>query len=538
MNIHELNTKAITNPAYVALDDGSDTYKLDLNAKLSTMQSSISGAESNIATAQGDITLLQTNMGQAQGAISSAQGEIEDLQSDLNALSTQTSASIGNLQTELDATEDDVTDLKEAIEQTNDNLEALEQQGYPMASITEAVDAWADEHQHEIVNNYVTPEMYGAKGDGVTDDTQALIDAATHGTVMLADGSTYLIDNATITNCTIIGNGAVIKTKATFALTIASSNRNVIVENLKIDCNGYGGLNLTGNGIEVKTCFAYNVGTYGFYIGTTSNFEINFISCKAVSSSATGHTGTGFYINTSDCSVINCTAINFSIGFWSFGANIFIGCHTWIAQDHLKADSIGFELKEDEICIGCYADSVQYAFYLNPNTYLLWKMDICESRWYINDSKSEGITFYFVYSSAGMSAKNIRITGINYSLGNLPFVFFPDTMAPRFSGVGGTQAKHTFAHTTGTNVTENSYSVTYFDGGMAYKGTIVLSDALSYGGTLIGLPVSPFHVTNGFGRAIKSDGTYCNIDINLSSIVAGIGGMTAGTYDLRFTMYY
>lgn len=112
MNIHELNTKAITNPAYVALDDGSDTYKLDLNAKLSTMQNSISGAESNIATAQGDITLLQTNMSQAQGAISSAQGEITDLQSDLNALSTQTAASIGNLQTEIDSAEDDITDLK------------------------------------------------------------------------------------------------------------------------------------------------------------------------------------------------------------------------------------------------------------------------------------------------------------------------------------------------------------------------------------------------------------------------------------------
>lgn len=121
MNIHELNTKAITNPAYVALDDGSDTYKLDLNAKLSTMQSSISGAESDIATAQADITLLQTNMGQAQGAISSAQGEIEDLQSDLNALSTQTAASIGNLQTEVDAVEDDVTDLKGDFVQLSDN---------------------------------------------------------------------------------------------------------------------------------------------------------------------------------------------------------------------------------------------------------------------------------------------------------------------------------------------------------------------------------------------------------------------------------
>lgn len=61
MEIHELNTKTLTSPAYVALDDGTDTYKLDLNAKLSTMQSSISGAESNISTLQDDVEDLQEN---------------------------------------------------------------------------------------------------------------------------------------------------------------------------------------------------------------------------------------------------------------------------------------------------------------------------------------------------------------------------------------------------------------------------------------------------------------------------------------------
>lgn len=31
MQIHELNTKALTDPAYVAFDDGTDTYKVDFN---------------------------------------------------------------------------------------------------------------------------------------------------------------------------------------------------------------------------------------------------------------------------------------------------------------------------------------------------------------------------------------------------------------------------------------------------------------------------------------------------------------------------
>ncbi len=34
MQIHDLNTKALTNPAYVAFDDGTDTYKADFKAEI------------------------------------------------------------------------------------------------------------------------------------------------------------------------------------------------------------------------------------------------------------------------------------------------------------------------------------------------------------------------------------------------------------------------------------------------------------------------------------------------------------------------
>lgn len=34
MQIHNLNTKALTNPAYVAFDDGTDTYKADFKAEI------------------------------------------------------------------------------------------------------------------------------------------------------------------------------------------------------------------------------------------------------------------------------------------------------------------------------------------------------------------------------------------------------------------------------------------------------------------------------------------------------------------------
>ena len=66
------------------------------------------------------------------------------------------------------------TSVRTQITKLKNDLEALEQEGYPMASIEDAVNAWAEDNQYSIVNNYVIPQMFGAKGDGITDDTDAI----------------------------------------------------------------------------------------------------------------------------------------------------------------------------------------------------------------------------------------------------------------------------------------------------------------------------------------------------------------------------
>lgn len=61
--------------------------------------------------------------------------------------------------------------------------------------------------------NFVTPEMFGAKGDGVTDDTAAMNDCFQYANIKLKNGATYLVDYIDITSdSTVIdGNGATIK---------------------------------------------------------------------------------------------------------------------------------------------------------------------------------------------------------------------------------------------------------------------------------------------------------------------------------------
>lgn len=115
-----------------------------------------------------------------------------------------------------------------------------------------------------------TPEMFGAAGDGTTDDSlkiqQAISALDTGGTLTLANGKTYLVDATQavsyaggtmyaavtlLSNITIEGNGATVKAKASISPThnfaILFSNQSlskITVRNTIFDINGEN--NLTG----------------------------------------------------------------------------------------------------------------------------------------------------------------------------------------------------------------------------------------------------------------------------------------------------
>lgn len=105
---------------------------------------------------------------------------------------------------------DEVADLKEDLQEAIDDFAVQTQ---------EAVDNWLDAHPEatttvedgslteakftealklKTINDYVTPEMYGAVGDGVSDDTQAFVDAC-------QSGKTVFVENSAISDCAISG---------------------------------------------------------------------------------------------------------------------------------------------------------------------------------------------------------------------------------------------------------------------------------------------------------------------------------------------
>lgn len=159
------------------------------------------------------------NNGQALDAdIEEWAGDLDGHNLDEMAESIETlESAVGTLQT-------DVATVKEG-------LLSLEQEGYPMASIQEAVDAWADENEAEIVNAYVTPEMFGAVGDGVADDTNAVTQALESGKAVYAS-KTYKVRNLKIDNVTLVG-------ESQHTSLIHSTNSIILGKNINVSNLGF-----------------------------------------------------------------------------------------------------------------------------------------------------------------------------------------------------------------------------------------------------------------------------------------------------------
>jgi len=91
----------------------------------------------------------------------------------------------------------------------------------------------------KVIKDYITPEMYGAKGDGVTDDLsafQSAISAMSAGDVLYIPANKYLLsDTLTITKTvTIIGDGTIYVTHAHPILKLDSVS-GVVIDLAKIE---------------------------------------------------------------------------------------------------------------------------------------------------------------------------------------------------------------------------------------------------------------------------------------------------------------
>ena len=170
-------------------------------------------------------------------------------------------------------------------------------------AITGNYNAQVEEYRKEVelLRCWVTPQMFGAKGDGMTDDTDAFITAFTHKTVLIPNG-TYVIKKGLSFSGTIIGadeTNTIILFKGLssgeYALTITSNFTSV--NNLSIigeyEANNASSKDFNG----VKCDHVWNLNftnlqvrkfTTALYLNYSWN---NFFKCATFSSCETGVLG-------------------------------------------------------------------------------------------------------------------------------------------------------------------------------------------------------------------------------------------------------
>ena len=189
---------------------------------------------------------------------------------------------------------------------------------------------------------FTTPEMYGAKGDGLTDDTTALKTAFENGgVVFLRNGATYLVSDLTVENSenlTVIGYGATIKVKKEFEFISYIQRCCLKLEN----CTNvkFNGLTFDASWREIKEYHNLEVDTtmenYCVRL-LEGNNGVTFYKCIFGNQLKVCLQTQGSYLggDTSDPASIDSTFVpnkNIDIGYCTFGWNYEPGLHNGAIQ--------------------------------------------------------------------------------------------------------------------------------------------------------------------------------------------------------------
>lgn len=226
----------VENDIFNPLVDDNDAYeKIDTalhniaNAEADDA-AEIVGIKSRLDGAEGDIDALEAQNGSdvlttvaqtLSGAVNelksgedSLDSRLDVVEDDINNVSTGLKAKVSALETQNgnEALETTAQTLSGAVNELDTKVGALETQNgnETLDTVAQTLSGAVNELNDAVIilnKGYVTPEMYGAKGDGVTDDTAALQACLDEADIVFLNG-TYLISDTLVIRSyqTIVGS--------------------------------------------------------------------------------------------------------------------------------------------------------------------------------------------------------------------------------------------------------------------------------------------------------------------------------------------
>lgn len=173
-------------------------------------------------------------------------------------------------------TENLVTSFNSLYDYVHDFFDNLDVQEEINNKLDEMVEDGTIQSMFEMYAPYITFEQYGAKGDGTTDDTEAMQAALNQGKpISCPSGQTYLItDNLTLKSNVFDLNGSVIKSTTGNNLVAGSDTKFVDIRNGEL--NGVGVLDTTETKVDycINNVYMHDTDKYGFQIGTCGKVSI------------------------------------------------------------------------------------------------------------------------------------------------------------------------------------------------------------------------------------------------------------------------
>lgn len=196
------------------------------------------------------------------------------------------------------------------------------------------------------VKNAIIPEDFGAIGDGITDDTQALQDWIDYGhdnalSLTTLDGKTYNVTSTLhiITNDIDFNGATLLNNTNSFVLDVTndSANRYTHLRNLNIDANGANGIQFVNMITDTfDTIFITDIGGIGLQLD--SGYEGLFNNIYLFGNATTGTKGV--VVNTPDCHMSNVIGTNLEV-FFELNERIYLNLvHGWVADQTLYPTSI------------------------------------------------------------------------------------------------------------------------------------------------------------------------------------------------------